>query len=455
MAKKKRGGKGPATKPSIKEKDENLDGVKQDEEDFYYDEIDKFHANRDKLLLEDDGSDDDSKYSDEEEVLGIESDDDDDIDEEDESDDVEIGNKGITSESAWGKRKSSFYGADTYDGLEGSDREEAEKAEEEEVLSIQKRLAEQMDEDDFGLDILNVPETKTEEQSDEVLKAHVDADFSSLSKKSQWKLVKKESPELDGLIHDFKTKLSELQNEVSPLMKLVKNGTIPKGLGSDYISLKYRVYSAYLLNISFYLALKTNKTQVQNHPIVSRLVQYRTVINQLSPIEKKLRPEIDELLEENLNNNLEEDSLKNGEKLASSSEESDFEKIDEVVEFKKQRKRKSNPKENTDECDVQEFSKSMLEKLAESNDSDERIADNDDDETNGRRAINYEIAKNKGLRQKRRKIDRNPRVKMRQKYRKAKIRRRGQVREYRPEIKKYSGEASGIRIGLRKSTTLQ
>lgn len=45
-----------------------------------------------------------------------------------------------------------------------------------------------------------------------------------------------------------------------------------------------------------------------------------------------------------------------------------------------------------------------------------------------KRAITYEMAKNKGLTPKRKKELRNPRVKNRRKYEKAKIRRKGQVR---------------------------
>jgi hypothetical protein len=50
------------------------------------------------------------------------------------------------------------------------------------------------------------------------------------------------------------------------------------------------------------------------------------------------------------------------------------------------------------------------------------------DEEIGKRAIGYQIQKNKGLTPHRKKELRNPRVKHRMKYRKAKIRRRGQVR---------------------------
>lgn len=47
--------------------------------------------------------------------------------------------------------------------------------------------------------------------------------------------------------------------------------------------------------------------------------------------------------------------------------------------------------------------------------------------TDEKRKITYQIAKNKGLTPRRKKELRNPRVKNRMKYRKAKIRRKGQV----------------------------
>uniref|UniRef100_A0A1I8GF36 Sas10 domain-containing protein n=2 Tax=Macrostomum lignano TaxID=282301 RepID=A0A1I8GF36_9PLAT len=47
--------------------------------------------------------------------------------------------------------------------------------------------------------------------------------------------------------------------------------------------------------------------------------------------------------------------------------------------------------------------------------------------------------------------DSNPRVKLRDKFRKAMIKRRSQVPEVRPEVNRYSGEKSGIRAGLVKS----
>jgi U3 small nucleolar RNA-associated protein 3 len=83
---------------------------------------------------------------------------------------------------------------------------------------------------------------------------------------------------------------------------------------------------------------------------------------------------------------------------------------------------------------------------------EEHLDDDVDDEK--RRSITYEISKNKGLMPKRSKLQRNPRVKHRVKYQKAKVRRKGQVREVRTEVKKYAGEMSGINKRVKKGIKL-
>ena len=96
--------------------------------------------------------------------------------------------------------------------------------------------------------------------------------------------------------------------------------------------------------------------------------------------------------------------------------------------------------------------------LEEENEDDpeEAMDENDanDEESEERRAITYQIAKNKGLQPKRNKVQRNPRVKHRLKFEKAKVRRKGQVREVRKELKRYGGEVSGINMRVKKGVKL-
>ena len=85
-----------------------------------------------------------------------------------------------------------------------------------------------------------------------------------------------------------------------------------------------------------------------------------------------------------------------------------------------------------------------------------RIAGQDAQEPLGKevkRAASYQIIKNRGLTAHKSKLNRNPRAKKREQFRKATIRRKGQVREMRESAEgdRYAGEATGIRAGLTRS----
>ena len=76
----------------------------------------------------------------------------------------------------------------------------------------------------------------------------------------------------------------------------------------------------------------------------------------------------------------------------------------------------------------------------------------DSAEPGEKREAGRQIERNRGLTRERKKIDRNPRVKNREKFRRATIKRKGQVREVREaEGGSYAGEASGIRKGVSHS----
>ena len=73
----------------------------------------------------------------------------------------------------------------------------------------------------------------------------------------------------------------------------------------------------------------------------------------------------------------------------------------------------------------------------------------------GERAVSKKILKNRGLVAHKPKINRNPRVKKREQYRKAIIRRKGAVRDVRTgEVDQYGGESTGIKSGISRSRKL-
>jgi len=73
----------------------------------------------------------------------------------------------------------------------------------------------------------------------------------------------------------------------------------------------------------------------------------------------------------------------------------------------------------------------------------------------GERAVGYQIMKNRGLVPHQKKANKNPRVRKREQYRKAVIRRKGAVRDIRTgEAVTYGGEDTGIKTGISRSRKL-
>ncbi|CAJ1050538.1 something about silencing protein 10 [Xyrichtys novacula] len=363
----------------------------------------------------------------------------------------------LPNELAWGTKKKMFYDTDyvTTKGKSQEELEAEEQEEEEEAKKIQNRLAENLCEDDYDLNLFQEfaveekDKDKAEEKEERIVK-----DLKQMSQKEKMKLLKKESPELLELIQDFKAKLTELKDELQPLVQMVDDGKIPQGKGADYLKTKRQLYLNYCTNISFYLVLKAKRIPAHNHPVIERLLTYRNLINELGSVDARLAPQYRQLLageegETSSNRPAEGKKTKvsrkkektSGEALPDVAEDSDSDLDEEAalrfyrdVEQQAKMKRKNKMPE--------------AEELEENEDEDELDPD-------AKRGITYQMAKNKGLTPKRRKIDRNPRVKHREKFRRAKIRRKGQVREVRREETRYSGELSGIRAGVKKSVKLK
>ncbi|KAI6174662.1 28S ribosomal protein S35, mitochondrial [Aphelenchoides bicaudatus] len=92
-------------------------------------------------------------------------------------------------------------------------------------------------------------------------------------------------------------------------------------------------------------------------------------------------------------------------------------------------------------------------KQGKKRDNQDKKRDNKQDAEH--RQIGYDIQKNKGLLQKRKKEARHSRVKRRAQYKKALIKRRSQVPDVKRETSKYSGEARGIRMSTVRSVSFK
>ncbi|XP_071502831.1 something about silencing protein 10-like [Diadema antillarum] len=483
--------------------------------EYFYDDVDEFHANKDKINLETGGAFEPADSSEnEEEILGWDDEDDDEEDAilkkrleefrrqekleeiasdlEEDQEDGEEEEEGV-SLSSWGKRKQTFYDTDYIDddlpGLDQAEEEAQQEEEEKEALAIQTRMAEALEEEDFGLEIFKIQGQHAEKVSkDEKLEeSKVAKDLSKLSKREKLDILKKESPEFLQLAADFKLRMSELVDRLEPLLTLIKEGTIDKDSDvAHYIHTKYQLYLCYCMNISFYMVLKAKQAAVRSHPVIARILAFRKLISELEPVEKKLRDEIDSCLDGEKTPGVDDSGPaqrrdNRREKMKRKQEGTVPDRdhpapskvkyyqsyhlipsnIKHTVKPETVVKTAGNPHLSEEELKALEYYRSVAcrqqEKRAKMADDGEPDDDDEEEEEaeEGKRGITYQISKNRGLTPHRRKELRTPRVKHRMKFKKAKVRRKGQVREARTELHRYGGEASGIRSGVIKSIKIK
>lgn len=381
----------------------------------------------------------------------------------------------LPDSKAWGKKKQAYYATDyvdeDYGGFQGD--EEIALMEEKEAITIQKRLLEQLGDEDFSLDFFN-KQIKDVEEKETIIKS----DLSQMSKRQKLQLLEKESPEFSGLIDDFKTKLTVAKDDLHPLLKLVKDGKLPKCPASKFVKTNYDLILNYCTNISFYLLLKSQRMNIQNHPVIKRLYQYRQMLNKMEPIYLEvIKPQINKILsavKNNLQLHVTEMKERKKRKSDNSAVESSAKKLKLISALEKDDGEDTGVSDNEDEYEGNDYFNPTNDQSKNNDESEESgFSDNAENEiedenkpstssqvmvtedVGDKREITYQIAKNKGLTPHRKKEQRNPRVKHKLKFRKAKIRRKGAVRTPRTEVTRYGGEASGIKANVKKSIKIK
>ncbi|KAF7994733.1 hypothetical protein HCN44_004205 [Aphidius gifuensis] len=427
----------------MKKQEEDFGDIDQYDDDNITDSDDEFSDSDRKRLEKVRKRRVEENFDSDDEIFGLNLDDlqgdyDDEEEEEEEDDDEAEPDYDMPDERAWGKKKGLYYSTDyvdqDYSTTNEKDLQKA-KLEEESARAIQKRLAEQLDEADFNLHQFSEmnDDDKNDQDDDNVV---VSQDLSKLSKREKLAFFRKESPEFEPLVNDSRARLTEMKDILSPFIKLAEEKKFPNMSGVKFIQTKYRVSLNYITNMLFYLMLKAKRIPVTNHPVIKRLAQFRLLLTHLE--------------------NKQGDLLERASKLIASAKEEDknydFEYDNEKAtnDMIKSAIKTTKPIDNKDKDEEKDVANEDQEESAMQ--LDESNQENLEDE---KRGITYQIAKNKGLTPHRKKELRNPRVKHRNKYRKAIIRRKGAVREVRKETTRYDGEWSGINASVIKSIKIK
>lgn len=380
--------------------------------------------------------------------------------------------------------------------------------EEYEAKLIQQRQAQLFCEYDFDAELHKIDDSLSITRCEEKLVK----DFSSFSMSGKWQLLCRESPELLPLISKYKAALYDLQKELVPVHEYCCLSSATHDDVYQCVEENVHLLLDFIVNISCYLIFKaSNEENLHTHPLKKRILLYQMLVKELETIENPLRLNITKCWIEMMSaRNVDSECLRHLLQNISKDVGSPFAKMPMVgtcrnLKLAQKLKLSQLICDHGDEAvkpvDVQstritspppikksrvgdsfsenftvalykmltcgQLSKEQVIQLGVNKNNSELLLKNDKDDiidendsscagvNDGRRSITYEIQKNRGLTPRRKKELKNPRVKNRLKYRKAKIRRRGQIREVRHEHKPYTGEFSGIRAAVKRGTHLK
>lgn len=295
------------------------------------DDIDAFHKQRDVVPLNLDDDVADSDEDNEHHVFQIEDDSDDEDDEDDDSendtglaakiakqqkslkakiggaaDETQDDNEDDQDKSvAWGRRKSMYY-----DNNKGESSEDDE--EEKEALRLQKEQTSLLTNADLGIEDDSEEEPTFEESlskgksrskavvghdaKDESDTEVVMKDPSALSKEEQMDIVYNSAPELVGLLAELNDAVEQLETKVDPVLSKLKEEKNVNKSGIQYMELKKQLLLSYCQAITFHLLLKSEGHSVHDHPVLGRLVEIKSLLDKMKPVDENLSFEVEDFL---------------------------------------------------------------------------------------------------------------------------------------------------------------
>lgn len=123
-------------------------------------------------------------------------------------------------------------------------------------------------------------------------------DRSELSKQQQLDVLLTDAPEVFALVEEMEGKIREIQTSLQPTLQQVgAGGTLQTNKGISFLQVKLQLLLSYLTNITFLLMLRAEGRSIKDHPVVAQLAQLRAVMEKIKPVDKKLKYQVDKLLQ--------------------------------------------------------------------------------------------------------------------------------------------------------------
>ena len=108
--------------------------------------------------------------------------------------------------------------------------------------------------------------------------------------------IQSETPLLLSILSEIKTKTKDLKDRLQPLISKIKAQELATDQGISLLEVKCHSLLSYMTHLSYFILLKLQGMSVEGHPCTTSLVELRTVLEKIKPLENKLKYQIDKLV---------------------------------------------------------------------------------------------------------------------------------------------------------------
>lgn len=90
--------------------------------------------------------------------------------------------------------------------------------------------------------------------------------------------------------------VQQVSQLVDNMLVRVKNGELSTDKGLTFLEMKYQMLLSYLINLTYIVLRKCSGERIESDPSIDRLIEIRTVLEKIRPIDSKLKYQIDKLV---------------------------------------------------------------------------------------------------------------------------------------------------------------
>lgn len=106
----------------------------------------------------------------------------------------------------------------------------------------------------------------------------------------------KDIPQALVLLNEMNVSAQHVATLVDNMIQKVRKGELSTDQGLSFLEMKYNMLLSYLINLTYVVLRKCSGEKIEGDPCIDRLIEIRTVLEKIRPIDHKLKYQIDKLV---------------------------------------------------------------------------------------------------------------------------------------------------------------